>query len=664
LTICIPLVFLRVPINLIVRKELLFIVCVCVGHVHAQPKSNSKSLPLLTVHSNQLTTDEFVYLYRKNHPRTDDYTDKKVNEYLDLLVNFKLKVVEASARGLDTTSAFKREFKTYRKELKKPYLASPDLLDSLTREAYRRMNLEIKASHILITLGMDASPADTMAAFNKVVSLRKRIMEGEEFGKLAEEASEDPGAKTNHGNLGYFTGLQMVFPFEEAAYRLKTGEISDPVRTRFGYHLIKITDRRLARGEVEASHIILRAGAGDDKKVRSKIFEIYDQLQSGRAWDELCKEFSDDQATRNSGGRLRPFGVGALPGVPEFEAMAFSLPEPGEISDPFQSVYGWHIVRLERRIPISPYEEMEAALKKRVSRDERIQVAEQKMLEVKKKTFDFSEEAETKNQLFALGDSTVLQGTWKYSGPPALRSQPLCRVRGGKIQASEFISYVEGEQAAGITPAVSLSAWYERFVRDRLEALEENALLASNTEYRNLVHEYKEGILLFTVMEQEVWNKASEDSTGLRQYYDENKEKYKADERVHALVFATPDSILLERFRAKVLAGDSIRKEDLKKLRSVVPPRNYARSDSKAVDAIPWAIGLHVTQQEGTYYMVQIDNLVPPGIKTLEEARALVISDYQDFLEKNWVAMLKAKYPVRINNRGRKSVLRELINRK
>ena len=279
--------------------------------VPAQPESSARQSPvLLTVNKNAVTAEEFVHLFRKNHPKKEEYSEAGVLNYLDLLITFKAKVEEAKARGYDTTRSFRKEFAGYRVELMKPYTADRDQLNRLTRQAYERMTLEIRAAHLLVSLKANPSPQDTLAAYNKALSYRDRIMRGEDFSAVARAYSDDPSAKMNGGDLGYFTVFQMVYPFEEAAYSLQTGELSRPVRTKFGYHLIRVADRRMARGEVEVSHIILRTGTGEDARVKAKIFEIHTELQAGRSWDELCREYSDDPSTKNSGGRLRPFGIG------------------------------------------------------------------------------------------------------------------------------------------------------------------------------------------------------------------------------------------------------------------------------------------------------------------------------------------------------------------
>ncbi len=622
-----------------------------------------KPIVLFWVKEAPVYTDEFMYLYKKNHLKQDDYTEGKINEYLNLLVNFKLKVTEANARGLDTTAAFQKEFKSYSDELKKPYIAEKGELDRLTKEAYQRLQEEVKASHILISMQPDARPEDTLIAYNKIAAIRARIMDGKDFERMASEISEDPSAKSNGGSLGYFTALQMVYPFEQMAYSLKVGEISPPVRTRFGYHLIKVTDRRPARGEVEVSHIILRSGADDNTKVRNKIFEIFEQLQGGRNWDDLCMEFSDDAATKNSGGRLRPFAVGTLAGVPEFEAVAFSLKQPGEISDPFQSSYGWHIVRLEKKIPLPAFSEVETSLKRKVGRDERLKLADLKLLEEKKKQYKFIEDAEVLKWFLDHADSNLQKGKWNFNGEEAFKSRKLFLVQAISYGAEEFGMFIQKNQnvtsLAGMTYMLQL---YNQFVEVKINEAEEIRLKTENPEFRTLLTEYREGILLFTIMEQEVWNRGSGDSLELKRTYEQNREKYKAGERARSRIFSSTDKKFLDEIK-KVAAGDSLRVDDLKRFKSIAPWRNFERGESKVVDKVTWSMGLHDVQLDETYYLVEIQRLIPLGIKTFEEARPQVVSDYQLALENKWIEELRLKYPVRFNNKGRKLVVGELVRK-
>ncbi|HWA35036.1 MAG TPA: peptidylprolyl isomerase, partial [Cyclobacteriaceae bacterium] len=624
-------------------------------------EKTAKPVLLFSIANKPVYTDEFIRLYKKNHLKQSDFTEEKVNQYLDLFINFKLKVAEAKARGLDTTKEFRKELNTYKHELKKPYLVQKDDLTKFTQEVYERLKEEVKASHILVMVKPEAAPADTLAAYNKIMALKTRLAKGEDFEKLAREFSEDPSAKSNGGNLGYFTALQMVYPFEEAAFNLKPGEISDPVRTRFGYHLIKVIDRAPAKGEVEVSHILLRTGNGQDAKIKNKIFDIYDQLQGGRSWDELCKEYSDDPATKETGGKLRPFGVGAFAAVPEFEKAAFALQNPGEISDPFQSAVGWHILKLERKIPLPAYADVEASLKRRVSRDERMQIADRRQLEQRKKDWGFVEDPQTKQAVFSTFDSTLLSATWKFKGEPVLKGKQLFMLRNRPSTAGEFLAFAQASQTiVNSSVAAKVNELYDSFVSEKIAESEEQDLYAGNAEYRALLNEYREGILLFTVMEKEVWNRDAEDSVGIRQFYEATKENYKAGDRVHARVFSA-DKRLYDQIVQRLTARDSLRKDEMKRLKLVHGWHHFERGENKIVDKGGWSIGLHPVQTEGAFNLVEIDNLVAPGIKSFEDARTQVASAYQDQVEKKWIAALKNKFPVKINTKGTKSVMKELI---
>ncbi len=641
----------------------------CIGVYSALPAqikpADNNSQVLFTVAQTPVFAEEFIYLYKKNNQGKEGvFTEPKINEYLELFTNFKLKIAEARSRGLDTTKKFNDEFRTYREELKRPYRTEPDVLSKLTREAYDRLTQEVRASHILIMVKPDAAPADTLKAYSKLEDIRKRVYAGENFAKLAQELSEDPSAKYNGGDLGYFTALQMVYPFEQAVYSITPGELSPIVRTQYGYHLIKLTDRRPSPGEVEVSHILLRKDGSNDAKKKNTAFEIIDQLKAGRSWDELCKEYSDDGNTKNSGGRLRPFGTGALVSIPEFEATAFSLQQPGEISDPFESSVGWHIIRLEKKIPLAPYAEMEASLKRKISKNERVQLSEQRLEEKRKRDFQFAEDEAVKVKIFSFADSSLIKGTWKFTGPSELKSKKLFSLGNKTINAGSFIRYCEQNNTlTPMEPAQYMKQLYNRFIGEQLGEVEEEKLKRENPDFKNLMNEYREGILLFEIMEKEVWNKASEDTVGQRKFYEANLSTYKAGNRVEARIFATSDKNFLSTIKSKIAQGDSIKEGDLKRFKSIQNFRNYEKGESKMIDRVNWVAGVHELELDGLFYLVEIRSLIAPGTKSFNDARASVISDYQDYLEKNWVKQLKEKYPVKVNKKTKKFVVEELTQK-
>ncbi len=625
----------------------------------SQRNKASKAQTLFSVHSDQVTTDEFIYLYKKNHQAVEDFTQQKIKEYLELFINFKLKVKEARERKIDTTAAFLKEYNSYKEELKKPYLPESKLIDSLVKITYRRLQEEVKVSHILIGVKPDASPADTLHAFGKTLEIKTRALAGEDFGSLAALYSEEPMVQTSKGSLGYFTALQMVFPFENAAYAAKEGDIVGPVRTRFGYHILKVEDRKPARGEVEVSHIMVRSGNEQDEvKSKNLIFEIHDQLRGGVAWEELCKQYSEDPGSKNNGGKLRPFGVGAMATVPEFDRIAFSLQKPGDFSDPFQTQYGWHIVRLEKKIPLPPFEEMASSLKGRVARDERVQISKQELLKKLKKEFSFSENVEIKSNVFALADTTLTKGKWKISSGYSFNKEKLFSIKSKNMLVQDFVTYIlQNQKPNAQAHAKYMEQLYNAFVEKCINDELEIQLIKSHPDFEMLLKEYYEGILLFDIMEKEVWKKASEDSLGQRNYFVAHAQNYSAGERAKTVIYTSGTAEIILPLKGYVDKNDTT---NINKIILSKGARQEAgvfqREDRPALSKIEWKPGIYSTENNRMYYLVHIKEMVPPGPMSFEEARASVISDYQDDLEKVWLEQLKKKHPVKINEKAKKYV--------
>lgn len=628
------------------------------------PKQKNKSLSLFTLNKKSITVDEFIYLYKKNHlDAQKDFTKEKINEYLELFVNFKLKVEEAKKRGLDTTALFLKEFNGYKEELRKPYLPDAKILDSLVSLTYARMQEEVKASHILVALKPDAPPEDTIKAYAKITALRKQILEGEDFGLVAAEFSEDPSAKVNKGSLGYFTAMQMVYPFESAAYSSKVGDVSHPVRTRFGYHIVKVFDRRPARGEVEVSHILIRTGnTKENDTVKNAIFNVHDQLQAGLSWEELCQKYSEDTNTKETSGRLRPFGTGAMAAVPEFERIAFELQVPGEISDPFQTQYGWHIMRLERKIPVPAFAEIAPSLKTRVARDERTELSKKDLRNKLRKDYQFSENQTIKSKILALADSSLQKGKWKPTGFGKTADEPLFTLKGNKISATDFFSFVEKTQRhSNLAPEKYMDQLYNQFVDDRIIQLVEERIIEEHPEYQFLLQEYYEGILLFDIMEKEVWNKASQDSVGQQSYYSSHQADYTTGERARVAFYSSAALDFREPLRQLIIDSAVTKMDEFISKHKVKSEVGYFKRDERAVlEKVPWAKGVHSAENNGIYYLAWLKDILPAGPMSFEEARPAIISDYQTFLEKKWVAQLKKKYSVKVNEKGKQYILHQL----
>ncbi len=615
-------------------------------------EKNTEPLSLFSIQDKVVTAEEFLYLYKKNHPAAVDHTPAKIQEYLDLYVKFKLKVTEAINRGMDTTAAFKKEFNSYKEELRKPYLPDNKIIDSLVRLTYERLQFEIEASHILFGVKEDAVPADTLIAYNKCMEIKERANKGEDFGMLAEQFSEDPSAKQNQGSLGYFTALQMVYPFETAAYQAKVGEVVGPVRTQFGYHLIKVFDRRPSSGEVEVSHIMLRVSPSkDDAAVRDQIFKIREQAVAGVAWDELCKQFSEDTGTKDAGGVIRAFGIRGMASVPEFEEASFALKNIGDISDPLKTAYGWHIIRLERKIPLPSFETLEPSLKNKVSRDQRVQISKQKFLTKLKKHYRFTENQKSK--------TTALQILKDEGDLSVIAKDVLFDLNNVHYTVADFMVFVNKSNTN--SAKTNGDKLFDAYVQECIMQLEEKRILNEHPEYAMLLKEYYEGILLFEIMEKEVWNKATQDSVGLEKYFSTYADNYHAEERAEMNLYSSQKADFSTALTNLIQQADSIKIVEYISKNGIRSESGlFQKEDRPIFSSLNWAVGLQSADNNGMYYLAEILDILPPGPMSLEEAKVSVLTDYQEYLEQLWVENLKTKYPIKINEKGKKYVFEQL----
>jgi peptidyl-prolyl cis-trans isomerase SurA len=642
------------------------LMCVAVGSAHGQSKEKKQASPVLfTINKKPILADEIIYLYRKpNQTKPEEYTEEKIEEYIDLYIKFKLKVEEAKNRGMDTTAAFRKEYSGYREELRKPYLPDSKLIDSLTELTYNRLKEEIKASHILINLKPDATPEDTLKAFNRIMQVRQRIIQGENFAQVALEVSEDPTAKMNQGNLGYFTAMQMVFPFEQAAYNTAVGQVSKPARTSFGYHIIHVVDRKPARGEVEVAHVMIRTGQNQDNdRARNLIFEAHDKLQKGVAWEEVIKEYTDEPSAKENGGKLRPFGVGAMSQIPQFEEVAFNLKSPGDFSDPVRTQYGWHIVKLISKIPLPSFTELSSTLKTRVSRDERAQISRQAIQEKMRREFGFKEQADVKQNVLSLADSSLQKGKWKPSGN--ISDQALFVMEGRSYTAKDFFTFVtQNQKTNNQDPKKYMEQLYTKYVEEVQGLVFEEQIKRKNPDYAWLLKEYYEGILLFEIMEKESWSKGSEDTIGQLKYYEANRNKYHAGERVQAKLYSSQSTTVMDQLKKTLEEGDSVKMAEwIKREKVRQESGNFEKTERPVLSKITWSPGIYRTENNGLHYLVWIRKILPPGNRTFAEARASVISDYQKHLEDEWLNQLKKKYPVKMNKKGKQYLMDQLLKK-
>lgn len=622
-----------------------------------QAQQNDASV-LMTISGTPVTLGEFKKVYLKNNQKEGDIDMKDVREYLELYINYKLKVREAEEEKLDTSSTFVNELKGYRKQLAQPYLTDREVTDALIREAYDRMQKDVHASHILINLNHDALPKDTLSAYNRTIKIRDMILKGADFNKVARDSSNDPSAKDNGGDLGYFTGMQMVYPFETAAYTTKPGQISMPVRTKFGYHLVKVHDLRDAQGEILAAHIMVKlpSGASDSaaQVAKIKIDEIYSKLKNGEKFDDLAVKFSDDKGSAKNGGQLPAFGTGRM--VPEFEKAAFALKNNGDYSEPIRTSYGWHIIRRLEKKPLPTFEEKKQDLKTMVGRDSRADVSKASMINRIKKEYGFKEVPKNKDLFINALDSTLVSGEWSADKMKNF-NKPLFTFAGKNITQTDFAQYIENHQTKkGNSDARQIGhQLYQQFVDETCMQHEENQLEAKYPEFKSLMQEYRDGILLFDLTDKKVWSKAVKDSSGLAGYYEKNKNNYMWDRRCDAIIYTCADEKIANSAR-KLLKKKSPMVEVLTTLNKEsqlnvnTKDGKFTKGENDIIDSIEWVQGLSPNMtKNNSIVFVDVIRILEPMPKTLDEAKGIITADYQNHLEKEWISSLRAKYPVTVN---------------
>lgn len=524
----------------------------------SQPNAQkTDNTPIITVGNQVVSVDEFRYVYEKNNSQDSTaYSEESLKKYIDLFVNYKLKVLEASQAGMDTTADFTAELAHYKEQLAKPYLTDNEVTNKLVKESYQRLGEEIRASHILLKVSSVAAPEDTLAAYNKLVDIRKKALAGENFATLAKQYSEDPSVTQNSGDIGYFTALQMVYQFEDMAYKTKMNEVSPVFRTKFGYHILKVTNRRKSSGPIKVAHILIRATEGiskdDSLAAANKIQEIYKQVKSGEDWNKLAEKYSEDIDTRGKGGELKWFSPGNM--YPTFDEAAFALQNKEEISAPVKTIYGWHLIKLLDKKPLESFEALESVLKRKISKDSRLEINKAYLINKLKVENNFEENKGAIKLLTAKADSAMLQGGWRYDRKDVDLNKVLFTINKQKYLLKNFFDYLE------IQPVVKEKTQPIYYLKQQLQAFENQSVYEYQNEhlsekvpeYRYLMNEYRDGTLMFKVMEQNVWTKALTDTAGLNKYFAENRNKYMWKQRVKAKVYYCDSEKLREQLKEEL----------------------------------------------------------------------------------------------------------------
>lgn len=614
---------------------------------------------LMRINGKDITRSEFEYIYNKNNSNNE--IDKKtLEEYVDLFVNFKLKVAAAEEAGLDTTAAFRKEFRGYRQQLAKNYLTDSSVDEANALLSYNRMKENLEAWHLLIRLEKDASPEQVQDAYNRAERARQRVLNGESFEKVAREVSEDPSVQKNGGYLGYFTAMQMVRPFEDAAYALQPGEISEPVRTDFGYHVIRVTDRRPDVGKVLVAHIykFLPQGATPEKRAHivAEMDSLYAVLQGGADFAELARKCSEDRGSAMRGGELPWIGTHQV--VKEFEDIAFAL-QKGEISKPFQSPGGIHIVKLIDRRQIEPFEEKKDEIMRRLNRMGEGNKGVAALIARLKKEYGYVlDEAGLASAKEALARRAAMKADSTLTEVPKVDGV-LFTLAGEKYPVQGFMDWAKDG-------ASNVDELLNQYVDKEVLAYEDARLERKYPDFGHLMQEYRDGILLFEISNQQVWDRASKDEAGLEKFFKANKKNYAWDAPRYRGIILHCTSADTLKLAQKALKKCKLPEEEWgTMLRSTFNNDSvttmkmskglYAKGDNKYVDKLVFKTGSFEPMPQYPYTGVY-GKLLKKGPETYKDVRGPVTADYQNYLEAAWVEELRAKYEVEVDRDVLKTV--------
>ncbi len=629
--------------------------------------AQQKEEMLLSIDNSPVYLSEFKRIYLKNIDLVKDDSQKDIDEYLELFINYKLKLKEARALGLDKKESYIKELNGYKKQLASNYLTDTKASEALVNEAYNRSLERIKASHILIMVKPNATAKDTALAYQKILEAKDKINKGGDFEVIAKEYSQDPSVTKNSGQLGWFSVFRMVYPFESAAYNTKIGEVSTPFRTQFGYHIVKVHEREKKLGEVSVAHIMIGVnGTRTLKEAEIRIGEIKQQLDHGASFASLAKEYSDDPSTAIDGGKIRRFGQGALKSE-KFEKAAFELQKKGQLSKPVKTKYGWHIIKLLEKHPTKTYEEQKPELTKRVKRDSRSKLVTESFINSLKEKYSVSknEEAIAYFKKVASHENTAKE----LDELNKEQDKVLFGIKEKSYIYKDFTAFILPEMMKfhpQKVPTSFIDQMYDKFESSSLLKYYEEHLEEDNDDFANIIGEYRDGLLLFDLMDSKIWNTSKTDSVALKKFYEERKEKYSKNETYKVLKASSArrdiinrvqqllkESKSIEEIKKEVNKGDVVlvifSEEELVKGENNLPKRLSAKKSE-----------MIITEEDNFITLIMVKEILPSRIRTFEEIKGEIINDFQESREQTWLSELREKYPVKVNQKTLKKVKKEL----
>ncbi len=616
---------------------------------HAIYGFQSDSMIIAKVNDHEVTASELLYAFQKNRNQNDELRLDSLKKYLDNYINFKLKVQAARKQGYDTLQNYIRELEGYISQIRKPYLENPEAEEKLINEIHGRKQVEINASHLLIKLAPNASPKDTLKAYKFIDSLRMNIESKEHFESLAGRFSQD-GAGQNGGRLGWFSTMDMVGPFENAAYNTKTHEVSQVVRTQFGYHILFVNQKRPSKGSLKTSHIFFSSRGRSDDAAQQLAESVYDSLKNGADWNTMARKYSDDNRTKMNGGQLPWARIKQLPD--DFYDIAYGIKNVNGISKPSKTSFGWHIVKLNDQRPIGDLSEERIVIEQQLKRSGRNTLNNDQLIEKLKAENNFQQDEKSLNTLLLAISNGSLNDEIKHS---------VLFILGKKIfRVNDLVKNLPSQKIT--LNSTIVRSLYSEFERKSIIAYEDSIAPIKYPDYGYLVKEYEEGLLLFEIMQQEVWNKALEDSLGARQYYENHLKQYKTEERVSVSVVTCENISLIERLKKSISEEESIEKavqstftKEEQMLLKIVK-RTIKASEINKFASTELKSGSWIKKPDVSEYYF-LEEIIPRGYFSYDEIKGRILSDYQDHLEAQWIKELRTQSHIEIDNRALEKII-------
>ena len=626
-------------------RQLRFVFCILIfNSAILHPQSDTSQI-LMTIDNEAITKSDFLKVYNKNIELVLDKDQRDFDYYLNLFINYKLKLAEAKLLGYDQKESYLKEFNMHKEQLSKAYMTDQKVSEALLREAYERTKNEVYAQHILVRL---QPGQDTLKAYNKIKALRSRF-QNEEFSDLQNELHN--GKSIFVEDLGYFSAFKMVYDFENMAFGTPVDSISEPFKTQFGYHVLKVIDKRPSRGQVEVAHIMVSNTKRDSTIVPEKrIRELHRLVIQGEDFESLAKQFSDDKSSAMKGGVLRPFKSGEI-NSEIFVETAFKLENVGDISNPIETQFGWHIIKLLSKRPVSDYESLRASLEQNVKRDSRSQMIRKSMLKQLRSSYNINEPFRE-----VLGEVLLLnENIWTLNKQDP--ESVLLTIEEEEVTFASFLSHLRKIKKvinSNFDSKTFLDQQYNTFLDQKILDYKKNHLAEENSEYADVLQEYKDGLVLFDLMQDKIWNAAKNDSLGLHNHYKSNLEAYTTVEKIKGTIVNSSQKKALKSVKSLWTKGQTnqaiSKKLNAKKQTIIMSSGTFDVNDSILPSGVKFTEGTSEIISNGNNYVIlKIEQLIPESIQPFETVKGQVISDYQKRIETQWIESLREKFQVRID---------------